>query len=895
MKSVLRALLLLLLARLVPGLEYSPEPPGAGTPSPADDDPVHLVSEQTASDPETPAGVMNPDAREETSSAGETIQGDPAEAPAESDHDDPGPRIRREGVPAGFEAWEEPQTTAVDLYYGGRFRTTTLAEYTLEEVRFLNPEEVAEAVPTLHDPEALADYLSRPLPPNSDRVCVEPDEAGCGYLEPDIAGIIFDETRFRVDLFVHPELLEEVAREPRYLSDPDRERPSLVQNLSATHSASSATDNRFSLFGRTRAGYGTGHGFANWVSTDRQSLSVDEAGWHQDLLNHQVRTGLFEPRVDALRALSRQPILGASLATSMNRRRDRDAVISSPIELYLPSRARVDVFREERLVSSGFYEAGNQEIDTSRLPPGAYEVDIVITDVDGRVRTERELFVKSAVLAPPGESLWFAEAGQVMQRNPRELFPEDRDEFLGRGGYRWRQYDWLGLGVAGAGTTEAALGEISAGVLRPGFQADGEVFASSEGGWGHGMRGTTRWRNLVASASVRRTHADDPPDEDEQRYRLLPSEQHLRTLQLSHPLGQGQLVATGSESRRTDGDRLRRASLRYRRTMPIGGGQTLSLSTEAAVSDGDRRLVAGIQWRMRHSQWTHSAALRMRDTPAESESDGLEGSLATSWRDGSLFVDDVDATLRVDGDRDRQSLGASGQHRSQFGRGRLSASAVDGTTGQRALAASTYDTSLVVGESGTTAMGGPAPNGSGVILDLTDAPDGLFDVIVNGQRQFTARGGRRAVVTLPPYEEYRIRLADRGLEMVRFDEEPRDVTLYPGNVATLKWDLRPVHVLIGRLVTPQEVCLAHVDECYTVNAPVADGRIEGAEGFAFTDPDGFFQADVREGVEELRVRHPEGECRASLEDVPERHGVLRASELVCMPDDGEHPETQALP
>lgn len=837
------------------------------------------------------------------------VTGEPAETPVETAGQDRDVRasepaqeeeaegIRRSGLPEGFGEWEEPQTTAADVYYGGQYRLTTLVEYTLEELRFLNPEEAARAVPTAREPDTLAEQLSGTLDTHGELVCAGPDDAGCGLLEPDDAGVIFDETRFRVDVFVHPSLLSEPERERQYLPPPEHPETTLVQNLSATHSASSVADNRFSLFGRTRVGRGSGHGFANWVSTDHQSFSMDEGGYHHDFLDHQATVGLFEPGVDALRALRRQPLLGVGVARSMKSRRDRDAVISSPIELFLPQRSRVDIFRDDRLVSSGFYEAGNQELETTRLPAGAYEVELVITDMDGNVRTERQLFVKSTVVAPPGEALWFADAGRVMQRNPREAVPDRIDEYLGRAGYRWRQQQWLGLGVAGAATTEAGLGEASAHFLYPGLQAGGEIFSSSEGGWGYGLRGTGRWRDLVASLSIRRTHADDFPDPDDEDgeapYRLLPTEQSLRTLQLSQRLGDGQLLATGSEARRPGGERTRRASLRYRHTLRLGGGQSLTLSSEVGSNDGDRRILAGVQWRMHQNHWTHSANLQGRDSRVEGEVDGVSGGVATSWRDGERFVDDVEAGLRADADREQNSLGGHVQHRSQYGRGRFAASAVDGPSSRRALASSTYDTSILVGEDITPGVGGASLGESGLLLDLTDIPDGLFDVIVNGQRQFTARGGRRVALTLPPYEEYRVRLADRGLDMVRFDEEPREVTLYPGNVVTMKWELRRVNVLVARLVRQEEICLAHIDECYNVRAALGDARIEGVEGFAFSDPDGYFQADVRQGVEELVAHHPEGTCRVSLADLTPEHGVLRAGNLLCLEEGEEPPAPEA--
>lgn len=776
----------------------------------------------------------------------------------------------RKGIPPGFEEWFAPQKTAVDLYYGGRFLTTTLVEYTLDAITFLNPPEVAAKIPGLRASSDFGVLLADALPTHADQVCVRPNQPLCGRLEPATVGVIFDESRFRVDLFVHPSLLLEAQQlSNQYLPDPVHDRATLVQNLGALYSGSSEGGDRFSLFGRTRLGHGRGHGFANWVSTDENALSVDELGYTHDLKDIQISAGLFEPTIDALRAVPRQPIMGVSVARSLLTRTDLDSMIASPIELFIPVRGRVDIFRDDRLISTGFYEAGNQRIDTSRLPGGAYTIDIVITDVTGTTRTVQQLFIKSSLMAPPGEPLWFVDAGQVMQRAPQESFPNDFGTTQLRAGYRWRQKPWMGFGTAAALTENESLIELSTGMLFDWLEGGAELYGSSAGGSGFGLRGLTHWKALVASANFQKTTANNPAGASGQ-YQLLPNAQSLGSLYLSHPLWQGLLSASIIQRDDVAGSTSQRTTLGYSRTFPLGGHHSLQVQTEVGDEDGNALAMLSLQWRNIRGKWSDSAQVRISQSDLATNADDLSVGAATTWRDGDRFINDVEFSLRAEAGNQIQSVTMEGQHHSQYGRGNASLTTSDSNGIGHSLASLGYDTSIVVGEGGKTAFGGgPNLNEAGILMDLRSAPDARLEVSADGQPQFIAIGGSNSALTLAPYNQYRIRLRDRGLALTQIDEQPRDVTLYPGHVVSLDWKIQSVQVLLGRVIT--------VD-----GQPLAKARIEGAEGTAFTDEEGFIQTEVRSDVRELVATLNGHTCRIILPAPAAKSSILRAPSLRCI-------------
>ncbi len=808
----------------------------------------------------------------------------PAPADANTEKDDSGFRYYNTGIPAGFEAWFEARKVALDVFYGGRYLLTTLAEHTGSKITLLHPEEVAEQIPGVLNSTNMAELLRSPMLTNSDKVCEEPNQALCGRLEPDTVALIFDETRIRADLFIHRELLAEVAEaDPRYLPDGDKQRPTLVQNLNALYTGDDAGEERYSLFGRTRAGNNGNYAFSDWVSTSDQDISVDQLGYRHDLRDHLITVGLFETNLDMLRGMNRDLLLGAGVEKSMMRRTDLQSIISTPIDLFLPTRGRVDIFRDGRLVASGFYEAGNQRIDTSRLPAGAYLIEIVTTDAAGNISADEQLFVKSTLLAPPGESIWFAEAGKVGQRDSLETFPEELDVTLMRAGYRWRHASWLGLGVAGAASEDAALGELSANMIFDWIEAGGEVYSSTAGGSGVGARAIMRHNQHTLSLNARHSNADPIPAANAAQYRLIEDDRWLYSGQITSQIKkQGVLSASTSISGGDGTSTSRRSNLRYTHYLFLPGNTGLTLTGDVGEIDGEPRINFAVQWRATRDHWSHTAEIDWSASDIPGDRDGTSAEVATRWSDRETYADEIDAGLSAQIDEQGHGVTADLNHASEYGRGRaaISYNQRDNFRSTQYLAG--YDTSIVFDESWIPAGGGgPQSAQAAAILDLRDGKGSTVDVYADGQRQFSAGGGRRVPLTLMPYREYQISLIDRGTALVNFDAEPRRLVLYPGDVKTLDWQLQRVNVIVGRLQRIREFCSEVTGECHTLRLPVADIRIEGLEGFTFTDADGFFQGEIRNGQSTLRVNFAGQECQLDISQLQVENGVIRAPNLIC--------------
>ena len=89
----------------------------------------------------------------------------------------------------------------MDVYYGGSYITSTLATFTPNGITLSDPRGLTDKLPNLADPEIILTALSDELDTNSAFVCLTADQTGCGKLDPETVEVIFDENRFRVDVF----------------------------------------------------------------------------------------------------------------------------------------------------------------------------------------------------------------------------------------------------------------------------------------------------------------------------------------------------------------------------------------------------------------------------------------------------------------------------------------------------------------------------------------------------------------------------------------------------------------------------------------------------------------------------------------------------------------------
>lgn len=788
-------------------------------------------------------------------------------------------------VPPGFEEFLKPQQTLVDVYFGGTPLGTMMAEYTADGIEFQRPEELVERIPNVLNRTELVQRLKGRLPRNSDLVCQPGQAAGCGRLEPEVVGVIFDEARFRADVFVHPGVLvvQERARS-RYLPPPaDPEALTLVQNLTLVATRDDQGEGAHTLGGNTWLARGTDHIHAQWYNTREQSLAVDQLAWHRDQPDHSYTAGLFEARTEDLYFVQSALLAGGGAGRSLKLRTDIATESSTRLQIFLDTRSTVEIYRDGRLLASQFYEAGNQQLDTSGLPFGSYDIEIRIVDAAGQVRALNRFFIKTTQLAPPGEPQWYLEGGQVLLRSRDALLPEEAGTLQLRGGWRDRLRDNVGYAVAGAAVDTHAVAEGSLTWLHPRVSLTGGSMLSTQGDAGFTFTATGRWRDLTGSFSVREAQAakDARTTSD---YQLVAGNSSSRVLTLNYPVVGGQLSASVFQNSSGDTDS-EIQSLRYTRNLLAGLFPPMFFNAQVARADGD--LVASVGFDMagfgEHWNWRVNPSLRQEEAKSGAGGSSMVFNGGIGWRDGERWAEDVEANLRTTLEDTATTTGLDTRVLSDYGRLQAGLDDIRADTGDTRRLNLRYETSLVATREHVGFGGRQTAIGS-VLLDLSSAPeDSEFDIFIDGRRHFAVRGGRRVPLMLPAYRSYSISLADRGLQFLEFDGSARAVAIYPGTVATLAYKVERVVVAFGRLLQQPAPCAPGETACSAAPQPLGLARLLGTGELVVTDADGAFQAELRTGLRQLRAVKGGVECVADLPSPRWVNGILLLGDLVCTP------------
>ncbi|NND69749.1 MAG: hypothetical protein HKN19_19320 [Halioglobus sp.] len=788
-------------------------------------------------------------------------------------------------VPPGFEALLEKQTTLLDVYFGGEFLLTVLADYNVNEVQLRDPEALIRAIPELLDPQTVRPYLNEPLAANSALRCYSRGQDDCGLLVPDVAGIIFNEDKFRVDLFIHPDLLAlESTPIPRFLPESDAGW-SFLQNLS-TAFAGDENDvfDRFALNAASMVARGETRFLVTTSYANATDWTADNIVLRRDSQGREYQAGYFQTENDAaLRFIPEASLRGLRIASTLDTRTDLERSTGQELTIFLSSRSRVAIFKEGRLVSSANYEPGNQALDTSRLPGGAYPITLRIEDSSGRVREEERFYVKSSRFPPADQLLWGVELGEQVRRSTEDFIPNALGDFYGRVALSGRLADALALRSGLAIRDSEGVLELGLDHLHPRLDVQASVAASSDSGYGLSATGRSRFGPVTFSANYRETWSDDEIDAnaldafdlDQDNVAWFQDDSQQVSGDVTWFVGGGVLSISAQRTRSSSQEEIEEFTAAYSYPLLRSSRHDLYLDMELSEADDLSQVLLSLTYRWDRGGFNNSvgAVYERQEQAAGGHDDDLEYSLGTTWRDPDRKGGDLNVTTRASHRSDYDRALAELAWRDRYGElvtqveHQRNAGGKNNTTYVGNLS-----TSVAATGSGV-AFGGDEQSRSAIVVRVDgDRRQAVsFEIHVNGTLRGTTRLGERTMVALRPFETYNVELVARGDSFVEIENPVKQVTLYPGNVAALDWDVSELHILFGRLLD-------------NAGRPVANAVLRGASGLAMTDARGNFQAEVRSSVQALSAETRDFRCAFTLPDYELDRSLGRLGTISCSPE-----------
>lgn len=779
-------------------------------------------------------------------------------------------------VPEGFEDLTSEREVVLDAYFGGRKIGEVRASISPGFITFTDPQSLARMVPDVSLPSQLVDALRSPVPANASLACGPTRHEGCGIFQPDQAGVILDEERFRVDLFINPVLLARPDPAATYYLPAPANEPSLVSHFGATVSGSSRGATSLHLQNRLIAALGGYRLRSDSSLTAGAGVTFDNLTVETDRRDWRFLGGIFWAPGTEL--IGRRRIVGLGATTQIDTRQNKATLLGTPLEIFLQQAAKVDVLIDGRIASAQIYPSGSRLIDTATLPNGSYEVVLRIQE-DGRPpREERRFFTKGSAMAPLGRPLLSAFVG-LLPSSGRDASVSDKDIFY-QASAAFRLTPSLGLDAAILGTRRKAI--LESGIVRHTNIAQMRLggLLSTSGDYGFALRAATVGNGPASlSFDLRKIFSNEGP--------LLPTSTSRGTFSEDAKLGfsdRGSYAqALSIFSYHIDQATFRVTGL-YRKTSAEKAAYSLGASVEVPIvrssrwdlvlsadtRKSDRNITSFVGFRFlanRGGLGLSGSAGMVHQNADGSRTSQLVGEAQASWhrqlKDLTQLSSDVAVGKNLDGAYSR----ASAHMRSRSFNVRADVLHQFGENDTTQFAA-TVNAGIVVTRSGFS-VAGRDMNDTGVVVSVTGGgSDQQFDVLVNEVVQGTVADGGRMLVFLQPYQAYDVRVRSRDAQISGFDSSPRMITLYPGNVAELGWRVTPLFILFGRAVADD-------------GKPVANADVSGSHGVARTDSAGYFQIETGRD-EQLRVSRQAGQvCTILIDAARPVDGFVSAGDQMC--------------
>ncbi len=765
----------------------------------------------------------------------------------------------------------------------------------------------------------------------------------CDVLVPKVAGVILDTQNYRAHLFINPDYLEIIRHDHDALPNSSAGFSFLSQNLfqatkvqnfkGATWTNTSilgeGNNQLTSNFGYTESWTDSGIGSPSAVQQNQQfSLNKVTAGRYDSGVLYQAgmvneNTGdFFTP-----------PSLGGVNIQNYGVFTDLASDIKgSPLIIYLPTASNVIVRRQGQILAALSLNPGRQEIDTTNFPIGAYNVDITVTSQAGQVTTQTQFYVKQETL-PESSHHNFDFAFGFLQKSE---YNTSLNQTLTAPSFMnvpiLSYYDMRklakGLGIGSTlmtSTNRAYLSEV-VHLYEDSLEFSPGAVVSSQGD--SGVRFGTEYLGSFMSVNFQgfrmwprqsflsQTNALNLINQSAQSFYPLPTSLEQAQSNISF-FGQNHQVSLGGGwYKNFDGSLNRTESINYTRSLV--GGETgnlmlgLSLTHQDQVTQinaqnqfvnapqEDTIGMASLTYNFYTTEINGSAVLKLSN-----QNQNIDGSrpyepgvmLSASHTASDALNHSWTLTGSVDAEKNNQSYGVdlNGVSPIMEGDASVTQNQFNAGYGQNNTQYTASLQSTVAYASGHWAMGDNQGYSTGIVVEVDSPEAAHFSLYDNDNYVGEFSTNHSHSIFVQPYRVHRLTIQPNTRDIYHFDQNPKEIVLYQGNVQYLHWSLERQYLLFAKILH-RSMALQKLEQgsgqasgqaSDIKTLPVLSNYLLNNQGeYDTTDDNGYVQAGLTEKTQKLIFEGISGDrCQVLLpQDMPKRieGGVAVLSEpLVC--------------
>ncbi|WON76151.1 CS1-pili formation C-terminal domain-containing protein [Serratia sp. UGAL515B_01] len=612
---------------------------------------------------------------------------------------------------------------------------------------------------------------------------------------------------------------------------------------------------------------------------DSQQTQLYRAMYERDMDGYRLALGLVDTwnlqSLGSLSALNTSKVYGVTYGNKSSTKIRHNQYSLTPITVFLPDAGEVHVYRQGRLLNIQNFPMGSFEVDTSRLPFGIYDVDVEVV-IDGKVHSRMRQTINKSFSGnniEVNQKSWQLYGGYVHYDNRSRRTNTTTQTYLAGGAAAISIPE-----IFKATSVPAIFGLV---VQTSSYIFDNNVVNETSANLSVNQFATLGWQGLISQGG---------------RYR------NIFSISTSLPDGYGSLWANREKSHIGDSLPVYESdAYSYGSTFSLsrfferGGQITLSRMVDKrdrSISNnleystalfsgrlGSVNLRAGIQ-RYRYDNQSSSSQRYV----------SLDFSLPlAAWLSTGVSSSNgnVRANLAANKSFDNSPLTSAG-----FNLAKLVKDKHNGESDYSASGYAAFDTKYSAGtlslsrpdsnrlNGNLTARGSVAYSDkhlaasgiqerSGVIVKTDIMDNAVLSAQVNG-RSYRLTGSD-SFIPLPPYASYKVELMNHKNTMDSFDivkGRISNVTLYPGNVAVYKPEVKQLVTVFGRMTTESGRALANA-------------AVRNHIGKTTTDATGAFSMDVDKRFPSVSLTTEDyGICEVDL-DLNQARGVKWVGDVVC--------------
>lgn len=767
---------------------------------------------------------------------------------------------------AGLLADIPPQELLFDLRVGDKLLGSVPVLYTDSWVHITDIDAVIDRLSMVKTPENFRKLLSGKVMTDTPR-----EFDGIGKLS-------VDPQNFLVNLTVAKESLikQDLASEAKTFVPYDKWVLSNSIRATGTWDFQSDTDDRFSLDHKTAFGEGRWFVQARGFLPRSEGYNITDAAFNYHYDESTLKFGLLETLGQDF-AYSRN-FLGVSYSSELAAYDDLKNLRGSRLELYVPSRAQVDIYRGNRIIYSRMLDFGLQEIDTTRFPAGSYSVRAVITETNGNVTEEVLNYSKFLEISPRGKPEYNIQVGVARG----EAFDFGTTPVY-QAGLKWRYWDNLQAEFD-------IYGSAGLNMLEPGFiffhgddlRLEGAFAYSTAGDAGinfdlynKGLRENDSW-SLGYSNAFKGFDYDITQFTSDDFETYLSGQQERLNFHYNTRLSNDATLSfaaaytdNGQDQRYNYGPRLRFDLLKSRE-------HRIFSDTQLTMSSGSGRFFTSLTYRRNANPWRYEGSIgrgRQQGYAYWNQRNVLSYDKTESNGRGTsvqLTNDNYQHNGAVESNND---LLVNHQNDTLALRTYLRNASGDTIDQSEKLSVGgEITTSMIWTEDGHKAQLPKVSDRGMAVIDIVgdESIEAEFEVLVDGVARGYGRIGESVPVNLMPYETHSITLrATKGADLIKVEDKQEVVSILPGNIAQMQWRIDKSILLIGRLLD--------------INGrPLAWKTIKGLDNFGTTDAFGNFQIEINARNQPFVDVKGSGICTLAVPELTFGEFYINIGDMVCV-------------